>query len=169
MTGGGPQQANYGHFGYNQGNPCALFRLRFFKWCPSRDSNPDAVKHRLLRPACLPIPPPGQSAETEKTHALALWGKHRIHLCTQPVLKRFARSQGCPRSQPLFVGVMFSVETCREGHLRPNLRLGWQRWRPKNRAVPLNVDVGYMTHMGRRAIDGQGRKYDGWREQGHGL
>ena len=29
------------------------------KWCPRGDSNPHAFRHRLLRPACLPIPPPG--------------------------------------------------------------------------------------------------------------
>src|SRR3954465_8236150 len=34
-----------------------------FKWCPRGDSNPHAVRHRLLRPACLPIPPPGQKTE----------------------------------------------------------------------------------------------------------
>ena len=28
-------------------------------WCPRGDSNPHAVRHRLLRPACLPVPPPG--------------------------------------------------------------------------------------------------------------
>ncbi len=32
-------------------------------WCPRGDSNPHAVKHRLLRPACLPVPPPGQKTE----------------------------------------------------------------------------------------------------------
>src|SRR5664280_537777 len=32
-------------------------------WCPGGDSNPHAVKHRLLRPACLPIPPPGRKRE----------------------------------------------------------------------------------------------------------
>jgi hypothetical protein len=26
-----------------------------------------------------------------------------------------------------------------------------------------------VTHMGRRAIDGRGRKCDGWRKEGHGL
>ena len=31
------------------------------RWCPGADSNRYAVRHRLLRPACLPIPPPGQS------------------------------------------------------------------------------------------------------------
>ena len=30
-------------------------------WCPRRDSNPHAVRHRLLKPACLPVPPPGQA------------------------------------------------------------------------------------------------------------
>src|SRR4051812_10674012 len=29
------------------------------KWCPGADSNRYTVRHRLLRPACLPIPPPG--------------------------------------------------------------------------------------------------------------
>lgn len=29
-------------------------------WCPRRDSNSYAVKHRFLRPTCLPIPPQGQ-------------------------------------------------------------------------------------------------------------
>ena len=34
--------------------------LRFGEaWCPGADSNRYAVRHRLLRPACLPIPPPG--------------------------------------------------------------------------------------------------------------
>ena len=36
-------------------------------WCPRGDSNPHAVKHRLLRPACLPVPPPGQKADGQKT------------------------------------------------------------------------------------------------------
>ena len=30
--------------------------------CPRGDSNPHAVKHRLLRPACLPVPPPGHTS-----------------------------------------------------------------------------------------------------------
>jgi hypothetical protein len=28
---------------------------------PGRDSNPQAFRHRLLKPACMPIPPPGQA------------------------------------------------------------------------------------------------------------
>ena len=28
------------------------------KWCARGDLNPHAVRHRLLRPACLPVPPP---------------------------------------------------------------------------------------------------------------
>jgi hypothetical protein len=27
---------------------------------PGRDSNPQALRHRLLRPACMPVPPPGR-------------------------------------------------------------------------------------------------------------
>ena len=30
------------------------------KWCPGADSNRYTFRHRLLRPACLPIPPPGR-------------------------------------------------------------------------------------------------------------
>ena len=37
------------------------------KWCPRGDSNPHAVRHRLLRPACLPIPPPGQGRDANHT------------------------------------------------------------------------------------------------------
>ena len=33
------------------------------RWCSGGDSNPHAVRHRLLRPACLPIPPPEQKTE----------------------------------------------------------------------------------------------------------
>ena len=29
-------------------------------WCPGRDLNSYTVRQRLLRPSCLPIPPPGQ-------------------------------------------------------------------------------------------------------------
>ena len=36
------------------------------EWCPRGDSNPHAVKHRLLRPACLPVPPPGQKREGKR-------------------------------------------------------------------------------------------------------
>jgi hypothetical protein len=45
----------------------AVTRLCFADWCPRGDSNPHAVKHRLLRPACLPVPPPGQKADGQKT------------------------------------------------------------------------------------------------------
>ena len=32
-------------------------RPRFLIWCPRRDSNSQAFRHWLLRPACIPIPP----------------------------------------------------------------------------------------------------------------
>ena len=37
-------------------------------WCPGADSNRYAFRHRLLRPACLPIPPPGRVKRWQKTH-----------------------------------------------------------------------------------------------------
>ena len=36
-------------------------------WCPGADSNRYTLRHRLLRPACLPIPPPGQRADGHDT------------------------------------------------------------------------------------------------------
>ena len=38
----------------------SLQSSRYSAWCPRRDSNPYTFRHGLLRPACLPIPPPGR-------------------------------------------------------------------------------------------------------------
>ena len=35
-------------------------------WCPRLDSNQHTLRHGLLRPACLPIPPPGQLGRNEE-------------------------------------------------------------------------------------------------------
>ncbi len=32
-----------------------MMMLRFYRWCAKRDLNPQAVGHRLLRPACIPF------------------------------------------------------------------------------------------------------------------
>ena len=36
------------------------FELLIIWWCPGRDLNSYTVRQRLLRPSCLPIPPPGR-------------------------------------------------------------------------------------------------------------
>jgi hypothetical protein len=38
-------------------NRCSTIELLPIIWCSERDSNSHAVKHRYLKPACLPIPP----------------------------------------------------------------------------------------------------------------
>lgn len=47
-------------------------------WCPGQDSNLQAFRQRLLRPSCLPIPPPGrgvrrQHADFHFTEASGEW------------------------------------------------------------------------------------------------
>ncbi len=56
------------------GSAAGAFAPSSFNWCPRGDSNPHAVKHRLLRPACLPVPPPGQSG-TGKRNVRRAGGK----------------------------------------------------------------------------------------------
>jgi hypothetical protein len=40
-----------------------------FGWCPGKDLNLHALRHWLLGPACLPIPPPGHSSKILKLPA----------------------------------------------------------------------------------------------------
>ncbi len=56
------------------------------------------LRHRLLRPACLPIPPPGQSLETQKTYGPASWSKHRIRLLSVTKQARCLASRRRPSS-----------------------------------------------------------------------
>ena len=54
------------------------FSLGKARWCPGADSNRYTLRHRLLRPACLPIPPPGQGG-TQTTRGADGLGKHKMH------------------------------------------------------------------------------------------
>ena len=60
-------------------------------WCPRLDSNQHTLRHGLLRPACLPIPPPGQLGRKEDDTERALGWQARI--CA--VLLSFYRDIAC--------------------------------------------------------------------------
>ncbi len=50
---------NYSHEAKVSFNSANLSYVRNVSLYRGRDSNSHAIKHRFLRPACLPIPPPG--------------------------------------------------------------------------------------------------------------
>ena len=60
-----------------------------------RDSNSQAIKHRFLRPACLPIPPPGHLiSHTSKNFLILIISYYDINITSclmkaKPVLKTF--------------------------------------------------------------------------------
>ncbi len=65
-----------------------------WKWCPGKDSNLHALQHRYLKPACLPIPPPGRGAVS----------KDRPHACQIP--RKFPPAGGTMAPvQPMTDGV----------------------------------------------------------------
>lgn len=49
---------------------CSTVELPSLKWSPRRDSNSHALRHWFLRPACLPIPPPGDISKVHTSHTL---------------------------------------------------------------------------------------------------
>ena len=72
-------------------------------WCPRGDSNPHAVKHRLLRPACLPIPPPGHGQEGQQTRSRHMGQEiSRISMRCVPAEARRAKAGSFAEHQSIF-------------------------------------------------------------------
>lgn len=75
-------------------------------WCSGGDSNPHAVKHRLLRPACLPVPPPERAREGQDNGQHICWqapifspahNRHnRTRRCTKPGVRKQAAAHARP-------------------------------------------------------------------------